>query len=98
MNLHGFSISKFPFSVLKHTTNFQIKPTLSIERSVAKGFNVMYRLLVHYVTNEIKVVLIKHVEMVLCVQYRFELVRARVVTCLVRFIKDLTYVFSIKYL
>jgi len=63
-----------PFSVLKYTTDFQIKPTLSIERSVVKGFNVMYRLLVHCILNEIKVLLIKHVDMVLCVQYRCELV------------------------
>jgi hypothetical protein len=34
----------------------------------------MYRLLVYYILNEIKVTLIKHVEMVLCVQYRSDLV------------------------
>jgi len=64
-----FSVfQKFPFSVLKYTTDFQIKLILSIERSVAKGFNVTYLLLVHYILNEIKVLLIKYVETVLCVQ------------------------------
>jgi len=43
-----------PSAFLKYTTDFQIKPTLSIERSLVNGCNVMYRLLVHYILNEIR--------------------------------------------